>query len=79
LIHMEDHAKDNEKKMSEMNNLAKDYSKWIEMEMKKTKTEIIVSTVGKPDPKRHLGSTVEDLMNSNINQTLSMMIDTKTF
>jgi hypothetical protein len=26
------------------------------MEMKKTKTEMIVSTVGKPDPKRHLQS-----------------------
>mgnify|MGYP006976742365 FL=1 len=39
-----------------MCNLAKEYSKWIEMEMKKTKTEMVVSTVGKPDPKRHLQS-----------------------
>lgn len=43
-------------KTKEMCNLAKEYSKWIEMEMKKTKTEMVVSTVGKPDPKRHLQS-----------------------
>lgn len=37
-----------------MATLAESYSKWIEMEMTKTKTEMIVATVGKVDPKRHL-------------------------
>ena len=35
-------------------NLAKSYGKWIDEEMKKTKTQMIVSNVGKLDPKRHL-------------------------
>lgn len=51
---MEDHAKNNESTMKEMAALAKIYSKWIEDEMKKTKQELVVSNVGKQDPKRHL-------------------------
>jgi hypothetical protein len=61
---MEDHSKKNEKKINvrvlkipylkEIGTLSKEYSKWIDMEMKKTKNEMIVSTVGKQDPKRHL-------------------------
>jgi len=75
----DDHAKLNETKMKEMCGLAEEYSKWIDMEMKKTKTEMIVSTIGKVDPKRHLQSNVEDLMSSNITQSLGMMLDTKGF
>ena len=37
-----------------MANLSKDYSKWIEDEMKKTKQDLLVSRIGKVDPKRHL-------------------------
>lgn len=74
---MEENSKKNEKKLQEMGTLAKDYSKWIDMEMKKSKTEMIVSTVGKPDPKRHLGQNIEELMGSTINQTLGMMLNTK--
>ena len=37
-----------------MTALAEQYSKWIDMEMSKSKTEMIVATVGKVDPKRHL-------------------------
>lgn len=51
---MQDHAKKNEDTMKEMCVLAKTYSKWIEDEMKKSKQELVVSTVGKQDPKRHL-------------------------
>jgi len=79
LDNMEDHAKKNESKVKEMTKLAEDYSKWIDMEMKKTKTEIVVSTIGKVDPKKHLQANVEDLMSSNITQSLGMMLDTKTF
>jgi len=75
----DEHAKDNETKMKEMTKLADDYSKRIDMEMKKTKTEIVVSTIGKVDPKKHLTSNVEDLMGSNILQSLGMMTNTKTF
>jgi len=79
LDNMEDHAKKNESKVKEMTKLAEEYSKWIDMEMKKTKTEIVVSTIGKVDPKKHLQANVEDLMSSNITQSLGMMLDTKTF
>lgn len=54
LNNMQDHATKNENVMKEMCNLAKTYTKWIEDEMKKSKQELIVSTVGKQDPKRHL-------------------------
>lgn len=37
-----------------MGNLADQYAKWVEMEMTKTKTEMVVATVGKVDPKKHL-------------------------
>ena len=37
-----------------MGDLAVSYAKWIDDEMKKSKTEIVVSTVGKIDPKKHL-------------------------
>lgn len=40
--------------MKKMGDLAKDYSKWIEEEMTKTKEEFAISKVGKIDPKRHL-------------------------
>jgi len=75
----DDHAKTNESKMKEMTKLAEEYSKWIDMEMKKTKTEMIVSTIGKADPKKHLQGNVEELMSSNILQSVGMMTNTKTF
>lgn len=37
-----------------MGELAVQYAKWIDMEMKKSKTEMVVSTIGKVDPKKHL-------------------------
>lgn len=39
-----------------MSNLAKDYTKWIEEEMKKTSTEMVVANVGKINPKKHLNN-----------------------
>jgi len=73
------HAEKNETKVKDMGKLAVEYAKWIEMEMKKTKTEMVVSTIGKVDPKKHLQQNVEDLMSSNIVQSLGTMIDTKSF
>lgn len=51
---MQDHSKENEDTMKEMCSLAKNYAKWIDDEMKKSKQELVVSNVGKQDPKRHL-------------------------
>lgn len=44
--------------MKKMGDLAKDYSKWIEDEMSKSKEEFTISKVGKIDPKRHLTSVI---------------------
>jgi len=41
-----------------MTALAESYSKRIEMEHTKTKNEILVATVGKVDPKRHLQQVI---------------------
>jgi len=79
LEEMNAHSNKNETKIKEMTSLADQYSKWIDMEMTKTKQEIIVSTVGKIDPKRHLQQGIEELMGLNISQSLGMMIDTKSF
>jgi hypothetical protein len=35
--------------------LAKDYNKWIKEEMKKTREEFIVASVGLTNPKKQLG------------------------
>lgn len=62
-----------------MCNLAKTYSKWIDDEMKKTKQELVVSNIGKQDPKRHLMENVEEVLSSNILQILGGAINSKTF
>jgi len=38
--------------------LAGEYTKWIDQEMTKTKEEMIVSNVGKVNPKRHLKEVI---------------------
>lgn len=76
---MDEHSKKNESVMKEMVGLAKNYAKWIDDEMKKSKTEMVVSNIGKPDPKRHLTQNIEELMSSNILQALGSGIGTKAF
>lgn len=48
----------NEESMKVLANLAKNYQAWINDEIKKTKQELVVSTVGKQDPKRHLNQVI---------------------
>eukprot|EP01017_Pseudomicrothorax_dubius_P013990 TRINITY_DN163_c0_g1_i5.p1 TRINITY_DN163_c0_g1~~TRINITY_DN163_c0_g1_i5.p1 ORF type:complete len:260 (-),score=84.01 TRINITY_DN163_c0_g1_i5:117-896(-) len=75
----EEHAKKNEKTLKELGDLMKTYGKWIDDEMKKSKQELVVSTTGKINPKKHIQQNVEDLLASNITQTLGTMINTKAF
>lgn len=70
---------ENLKTVEEMLTLADTYNKWIQDEMKKTKQEIVVSTVGKLDPKKRLEQDVESIMTQNILHSLSSMIDTVIF
>lgn len=79
LVDMNEHSKKNEDQLKEMTKLAESYSQRIDMELTKTKNEIVVSTVGKVDPKRHLQQNIDELLSSNISQSLGMMIDTKSF
>jgi len=75
----DEHAKNNEKTVEQMLDLVKQYNKRLEEEENKTPEELAVANVGKLDPKKHLESSVEELMTRNIDQTLSIMLDTVIF
>jgi len=79
LENYEAHEKTNEKLVTEMLDLAKNYNKNILEEDKLTKEKLAIQNVGKLDPKRHLQQNVEELMTSNIVQTLGAMVDTIIF
>eukprot|EP00938_MAST-03A_sp_MAST-3A-sp1_P004303 g4303.t1 len=74
-----DLATSNEKAMERMVRLSEDYNKRIIAEEEKTQQELMVENVGKVDPKRHLESSVSDVMASNIVQCLATMLDTVAF
>lgn len=62
-----------------MSNMSVDYAKRIEEEIKEDSETLKIKNVGKFDPKRHLESNIEDLMNGNIMQILGTMVNTKIF
>lgn len=62
-----------------MTGLTTEYNKWIQAEMKKTKKEMVVSTVGKINPALRLGQHIEETMTSNITQCLGTMLDSLIF
>ena len=59
--------------------LAKNYKKSLEDEKTMTKTQLKIKNVGKQDPKRHLEEKVDQLMGSNISQSLGAMISSVVF
>merc|ERR1711933_236824 len=69
----------NEEVVEKMLKLTKDYNERVQEEEGKTSEQILVENVGKIDPKRHLESSVADLMSSNIIQCLGTMLDTVVF
>ena len=73
------HRKANEERLSEMLKLCKEWGRRLEEEEGKSEKEVMVDNVGKIDPKKHLQATVDDLMTSNISQTLGIMLDTVVF
>jgi len=73
------HASKNEKTVTDILDFAKKYNKRLEEEDGKTKEELAVMNVGKIDPKKHLESSVEELMTRNISQCLGTMLDTVIF
>ena len=74
-----EHRGGNEERLGEMLKLAREWGKRLEEEEGKSEKEVMVDNVGKIDPKKHLQAKVEELMTSNISQTLGIMLDTVVF
>jgi 26S proteasome regulatory subunit N11 len=75
----EEHAKQNQTTVEQLLKLSKQYTERLDDEKGKSKKDIVVANVGKIDPKRHLALDVEELMASNIAQSLGVMLDTVVF
>jgi len=75
----DEHTHLNEKTVTEMLDLAKQYQKSVQEEDKISEEKRAIANVGKLDPKRHLEQEVQTLMSQNILQTLSAMLDTVVF
>jgi 26S proteasome regulatory subunit N11 len=73
------HGATTEQTLQKMVSLSVQYKDRIMNEMDKTSQQILVESVGKIDPKRHLDMAVTDLMGSNIIQCLGTMLDTVVF
>ena len=73
------HATSNEETLKTMLDLARQYHKRLEEAEGKSAEELVVLNVGKIDPKKHLETAVEEMMTSNITQTLGLMLDTILF
>lgn len=74
-----EHSKANSKTVENLLSLAKEYNKRLEEEGDKTPEELIVLYAGKVDPKKHLENSVNDIMATNISQSLGSMLDTIVF
>ena len=70
---------DMERMLKEMAKLTAEYNKWIQEENKKTKEEFIVSSVGKLNPKTHLTSNIDEVLNDNVMECLGTMVNTVVF
>lgn len=75
----EDNKKSNIETMKTFKRLTADYNKWILEENKTTAKEFAVSSVGKMNPKNHLMSNVDDVMNENVMESLGTMLNTVVF
>ncbi|KAI9145540.1 26S proteasome non-ATPase regulatory subunit [Paraphysoderma sedebokerense] len=74
-----EHAEKNEKDVKALLALAEAYNKSVQEESTMTPEQLKTRHVGRQDPKRHLGETVENLMCNNIVQTLGTMVDSVAF
>ena len=64
LVDFNEHEKDTEKVIKSMVELAKTYNKMVQEEGKTSREQYQLANVGKLDPKRHLETSVENLMGS---------------
>ena len=75
----EDQHKSNIETMKKLEKLTVEYNKWIQEENKQTEKEFIVSSVGKMNPKNHLMSNIDDIMNENVMDCFGTMLNTVVF
>lgn len=75
----EDHQHETVQMVDRMLRLSAQYNERVQKEEGKTPEEFEVDNVGKIDPKRHLETSVHDLMSANIIQCLGTMLDTVVF
>lgn len=73
------HCSKNEQSVEQMLKLAKLYKKSLEDEEKMTEEQLAIKNVGKQDPKRHLGDTVNQMLSDNLVQNLAAMLDVSVF
>ncbi|KAJ2584066.1 multicatalytic endopeptidase [Coemansia sp. RSA 1694] len=69
------HCSANQTAVGKMLRLAASYTKSVQEEQHLTADQLKTRHVGKQDPKRHLESTVEEVMGNNIVQTLGTAVD----
>lgn len=74
-----EHEKSNTSLCSQLLATASSYNKSIVDERSQTKEEKDIAHVGKTDPKKKLSTDVQQMMSSNIVQTLSCMLDAVVF
>ena len=74
-----DHQTENIATMKKLQKLTLEYNKWIQEENKETFKEFQVSSVGKLNPRNHLISNIEDVMNENVMECLGTMVNTVVF
>jgi len=70
---------ENEEAMKEMADLTKRYAEMIKDEITLTEEERVVKQVGKVDAKKRLENSVDQIMTSNILQSLTSMLATTVF
>lgn len=75
----DEHAHTNEKTVTEMLELSKNYNKAVKEEGELPPEKLVIANVGKLDAKKHLENDVQKMMSNNIVQTLGTMLDTIVF
>jgi len=75
----DEHSKKNEKTIQDLLKFSKEYKERLKDEENKTAEELVIMHVGKLNPKKHLESSVGDLMAENICQSLGSMLATVVF
>lgn len=79
LDNFESHSASNEKLVLQLKDLSEKYIKAVSDEQEMPHEKRAVANVGKMDAKKHMQSSVQTLMSSNILQCMGTMLDTVVF